>query len=152
MFDVVVHGRATVQGVSVEQCWEVVTDHAGYADWHSLTSASRLASEGSPEPNGLGAIREFLGPDGAMFREIVNHYWAPTVLGYHIIGDAPFKDHQGFVVLKPEEDGTKIDWYMTCNNAGDPALAPALQDIVSAIMDTTVDELARACEKRAGQS
>ena len=40
------------------QVWRVYTDHAGWSAWAGLGSA-RLATEGHPDRNGVGAVRCF---------------------------------------------------------------------------------------------
>ena len=112
--------RTAVARAPREVVWEVLTDHASYAEWTDV-GESRYEVEGDPAPNGFGAIRLFSSKDVFDFphvsREEINHFWPPHVMGYRMLpGDGvPAYDHQGIVVLTEVEGGTEIAWHMVCN-------------------------------------
>lgn len=94
---------------SVDQVWEVYTDHAGWKDWAGFHK-SWLETEGSPDKNGLGCVRGF-GSNGVnVFEEVVS--WEPKKrFQYKVIrGGLPMKGHLGEVTFTPDGDGTIVTW------------------------------------------
>ena len=89
--------------------WDVYTDHAGWKDWAGVPK-SRLAKEGSPDPNGVGCIRELgAGPSKAL--EEVMDFEPPKRMTYHLVGGImPIRDHFGEVLFETDGDGTRIVW------------------------------------------
>lgn len=152
MFDVFGEGRGLARGVTPEQCWKVVSHHAGWQNWLSMIAESVLLSEGEGEPNGLGARRRFTDTQGGSFVESINIYAKPRLFGYHICEEAPLKDHQGVISLTPTQDGTEIIWFMSANNngyVGDAQQCSAMRGIMQSVMDMAIADLVRACEAQA---
>lgn len=152
MFDVFATGRGLAAGVTPEQCWEVVRDHAEWKNWMSLFSDSKLVSEGEGDPSGIGARRVVTDTNGGVFGEVINIWSPPRLFGYHIDENAPLKDHQGVICLTPVEGGTEVLWYMSGNNNGyiEGAEARAgMRAVMQQVMDIAAADLVKACEARA---
>lgn len=68
-----------------------------------------LLREGSPEPDGVGALRRFaVGPFGSC--EEVVEFEPPTHLGYVARKGVPVRSYRGDIVLRPDGPGTAIIW------------------------------------------
>jgi hypothetical protein len=81
--------------------WDVVADVATWQNWGPY-SKTYLESEGTPTPDGVGAIRAYaVGP--VTSREQVTIYEPPHRLGYHILSGFPVKDYNALVTLEPVE-------------------------------------------------
>jgi uncharacterized protein YndB with AHSA1/START domain len=84
------------------------TDHAGWSAWAGVGNVS-LAKPGSPQPNGVGAVRRF---DKAMgLKEEVLEFEPPRRMTYKVVqGGFPLKDHLGEVLFEPHPRGTRLVW------------------------------------------
>jgi uncharacterized protein YndB with AHSA1/START domain len=89
-----------------ETVFDVLTDHRGYADITPIRSAE-LEREGSPEPNGVGAIRA-LHAVGPPLREEVLAYEPARRFSYTLISGAPVRKHVGTVELTSQNGGTEL--------------------------------------------
>jgi hypothetical protein len=158
LFDISVVGTAIARA-SVEQCWEVVRDSLGYANWVSFFTKAELIAPGRHGPNSVGALRKFYNKDGQGILEVVNIVHEPRVFGYRIAdGSSGLKDHQGIVTLNPVPGGTELTWCMTANNdglfspgSGDVFKTPLdqAQGAMQAVIDITMKDLVAACEANA---
>jgi len=90
------------------QVWPLVADHEGMARWMPVREVVRRRS-GSPEPNGVGAIRTVRGM-GFVVEERVTGWKPGERLGYVLTAGAPLRDHIGEMILKPAEGGTLVGW------------------------------------------
>ena len=88
--------------------WRWLADASSWKDWTNLTTAE-LEREGTPEADGVGAIRR-LGRAGRVSREEVLEFDAPTHLAYTILSGVPVKNYRADVHLTPDGDGTLIAW------------------------------------------
>lgn len=89
-----------------ETVFDVLTDHRGYPSYTPIRKAV-LEQEGTPEPNGVGAIRQ-LHVVGPPLREEVFEFKRPHRLSYRLLSGAPVRDHVGTVVLTPYGEGTQV--------------------------------------------
>jgi uncharacterized protein YndB with AHSA1/START domain len=99
----------------IERVFERYTDHAGWTDWAGLGPV-RLAQEGRPERNGVGAVRAFGRVRG--LREEVFEFEPPSPAGarmvYRVVaGPVPMRDHRGEVTFSREGSGTRLAWTVT---------------------------------------
>jgi uncharacterized protein YndB with AHSA1/START domain len=86
--------------------WDVYTDHARWSEWAG-TPGARLLREGSPDPNGTGAVRAFVGG----LREEVLEFEPPKRMTYTVTaGLFPIEQHLGEVLLEPDGTGTRVVW------------------------------------------
>lgn len=90
----------------IETVFEVFTDHRGYPAFTPLRSVA-LEREGTPAPDGVGAIRR-LTAVGPPIREEVTEYVAPTRFVYRMLSGMPTRDHVGVVDLTQEPGGTRV--------------------------------------------
>jgi uncharacterized protein YndB with AHSA1/START domain len=91
-----------------ETVFDVLTDHRAYPSYTPLRRAE-LEREGTPDPNGVGAIRRLhvLGPP---LREEVFEFERPHRLSYRLLSGAPMRNHVGTVVLTPYGAGTQVTY------------------------------------------
>lgn len=103
-FDVYRHARAPREVV-----WSLLSDHARYSTWAGLP-VSEIEAEGSPEPDGIGAIRRF-GAGPVVAREQVVAFDPPQAMSYVILSGVPVEGYRGDVELQSTADGgTDIRW------------------------------------------
>lgn len=96
----------------IEQVFAVLADHEGYVRFPGVRSCT-LTQTGTPDRNGLGAIREVdLG--AAWFREEITAYAPPTRLEYRILKSRPPIEHAlGRITLTPTAEGCEVQWVST---------------------------------------
>ena len=88
--------------------WPLIAEAARWKDWSFLTTA-RLLHNGSPEPDGVGAVRRFA-VAGVGSREEVVAFEPPRHLGYVGVKGIPARNYRADVVLAAEDGGTRITW------------------------------------------
>jgi uncharacterized protein YndB with AHSA1/START domain len=86
-----------------DEVFAVLTDHRRYSEITPIRK-SELEKEGSPVPNGVGAIRKLslLGPP---MREEVIEYEVGKRFAYKLLSGLPVKDHVGTVTLTKSANG-----------------------------------------------
>ncbi len=104
-----VTAHATV-ATDIQKVWDTLTDHVGMETWGPGVSVS-LGRPGTPEPNGLGAVRRISTPGpGPDIVEEVTTFEAPHVFGYKALSGTPFPGYNGEVRLTRSGTGTRIDY------------------------------------------
>ncbi|MCY4193079.1 MAG: SRPBCC family protein [bacterium] len=100
-----------------ETVWDVMVDHQLYSRWSS-SSRVDLEVEGSPDRNGVGAVRAFRnGPVSA--REEVTAFDPPRRMAYRALGmPLPVRDYRSEMVLTASEDNRSCElhwdsWFET---------------------------------------
>jgi uncharacterized protein YndB with AHSA1/START domain len=134
----------------IETVFDVLTDHRGYEKLTPLRS-STLEREGSPDPNGVGAIRA-LKLAGPPIREEVTAFDAPNHFAYKALSGIPVKSHTGTVDLRPEGDRTRVSWTVDSTPSlplPDPVWAAAVRPGISLLLRAVVKESERRA--RAGR-
>lgn len=88
--------------------WEVMTDHELYARWIPRSQVY-LETEGSPERNGIGAVRVFrIGPVGTY--EEITGFEPPNRMTYRVLKvPLPVRNLRSELVLVGSEDGSSCD-------------------------------------------
>lgn len=127
-----------------ELVFDVLTDHRGYA---AITPVRRaeLEREGSPEPNGVGAIRK-LHAVGPPLREEVLTYDRPHEYTYRLLSGAPVRDHVGTVTLTPYGEGTLVSYTIETYPTlpiPDFALLAVVKPTIKMLLNGCVDEAER---------
>lgn len=89
-----------------EVVFEVLTDHRRYSEITPLRGA-KLEREGTPAPNGVGAIR-VLSAVGPPLREEVLVYEPGRRFSYKLLSGLPVRDHVGTVELSQSGSGTRV--------------------------------------------
>lgn len=84
--------------------WGIVSNHEHMSDW---TPSRRVVLEtpGSPDRNGVGAIRA-LHMFGPVIRERITRFEPPTTLQYRLVSGLPFRDYTGQITVEPAETGS----------------------------------------------
>lgn len=125
----------------IETVFDALTDHRAIADYVWAVRRSTLDREGTPAPNGVGAVRrlEALGP--AIVEEIIE-YQRPTGYAYKMVSGAPVRDHVGTVSLREVGTGTEVSWHLrsTPKIPGlDWLLSPVLKRVIGELLNGGVD-------------
>jgi hypothetical protein len=94
---------------SLQETWDVYTDHAGWKNWSGLRHSS-LEKEGAEDRNGAGAVRS-LGSYGFNAFEEILDFNPPERMTYRVVkGGLPMKNHLGEVLFEPDGPGTRVTW------------------------------------------
>lgn len=125
----------------IEAVFDSLTDHRGIATYVKVARRSTLDREGTPAPNGVGAVRriEAIGP--AFVEEIVD-YERPTRYAYKMLSGAPVRDHVGTVTLRPAAGGTEVSWHLTSKPkipGLDWLLTPVMKRVIGELLNGAVD-------------
>lgn len=103
--------RRTIKA-PIEQVFDLISDNTRLNEFPGVTGGKRTR-EGSPEKNGVGAMRE-LRLGGAWFQEEITAYERPSRVDYIIRKSKPALHHRGGSIrLKPVEGGTSVVWTST---------------------------------------
>jgi uncharacterized protein YndB with AHSA1/START domain len=95
----------------VERVWALLADTRGWPEWTPFAAAT-LEREGTPPPDGVGAIRRFA-YGKIVTRECVVAFEPPHWLAYQLLSGLPVRDYRADVTLRSTPDGgTAIRWQM----------------------------------------
>lgn len=130
----------------VDVVWDLLTDHAGYADWTPVPTA-RLEVAGADHPNGVGAVR-FLGVGPLGTREEVVVHEPHQHLAYGVVGGLPVRDHRADVHLRDAGGRTSLE-YEGRFEATVPGTGPVVGLVMQVAIRTLVASLQRTAERRA---
>jgi len=130
---------------SIDAVFATLTDHAAYKDMTPLRT-SVLEREGTPAPNGVGAVRK-LGLVGPPMVEEVIEYEAPTRFAYKMLKGLPVKDHVGRVDLRDTGSGTEITYRVT-SHPTIPGGAAVLGPVLKKAIGDLVKGVAKTAERR----
>lgn len=129
-----------------ETVFAVLTDHRRYTELTPLRKAE-LEREGTPDPNGMGAIRK-LTAVGPPMREEVIAFEAPTRFSYTVLSGLPVRDHVGTVELSADGAGTKMV-YAVRTQPTLPVVGFAVVAAVKQAIKGLIDGVAKESERRA---
>lgn len=132
-----------------ETVFGVITDHRGYPSFTRLRRVE-LERPGSPEPDGLGAIR-VLHMVGPPLREEVVEFERPSRFAYRLLSGLPLRDHLGTVMLSGDGDGTRVDYTVESTPAM-PVIGHAAARIVKIAVKQLLDGVERESARRASGS
>ena len=132
-----------------EIVFDVLTDHRAYPGYTPLRKV-KLEREGSPDANGVGAIRA-LHAVGPPIREEVLEFEEPRRLVYRMLSGAPVNNHVGTVTLAPEGDGTRVTWRIETTPTV-PIGGFAVVGIVRLAVSQLLGGIAKEAEARAAHS
>jgi uncharacterized protein YndB with AHSA1/START domain len=139
-----IHATATTTVVRpIESVWAILTDHEGMSNWGPGVTVT-IDRPGSPEPNGLGAVRRIStpGPGPAMTEEVVA-FEVPNRFGYAARSGVPIPGYQGEVRLTQHEgQGTRIDYTLSST-----ASFPPVKLVLAALSQVLLRLFARAAAK-----
>jgi carbon monoxide dehydrogenase subunit G len=95
--------------VPPEQAWAVVSDHEGMASWLPPVRTVVLETAGSPDRNGVGAVRA-LHAVGPAIRERITAFEPGQRLAYAAVSGVPARDYTGEILLRASGSGTVLTW------------------------------------------
>lgn len=97
----------------LQSVWDAVVDHERMSTWGPGMRVT-LDQAGTPERNGVGAVRRIAapGPAPAIVEEITACD-TPRRLGYRAVSGVPFRDYAGEVVLTDVGGRTEIAWSLS---------------------------------------
>jgi uncharacterized protein YndB with AHSA1/START domain len=127
----------------IETVFAKLTDHRGYAAITPLRK-SELEREGTPAPNGVGAVRRLslLGPP---MREEVTTYDAPKRFSYTLLSGLPVRNHVGDVRLEATGGGTHVTYRVTSHPTIRGA-GPVIGAILKQAIGRLIGGVAKAAE------
>jgi uncharacterized protein YndB with AHSA1/START domain len=105
-FEVVARSKASAEAV-----FKTLSDIPGWDQWTGLMVPRTIRErDGSPDPNGVGAIRK-AGAAGFWVHEEIVEFIPPTRLSYIVRGPVPMRRYRSTVELEPDVGGgTLIRW------------------------------------------
>jgi uncharacterized protein YndB with AHSA1/START domain len=128
-----------------ERVFRRYCDHASWSDWAGVGRVY-LTREGSPDANGVGAVRAFSANPG--LREEVTAFEPPSRMEYRIVqGPLPIRDHHGEVFLTPEGSGTKLTWRVTFDTSL-PGLGWVVERALTMVFRRMLAGLAKDLDRR----
>ena len=95
----------------VDEVWPLIGEAGRWKEW-SFLDHSDLERTGSPDPDGVGAIRRFT-RFGVGSREEVVVFEPPRHLGYVILSGFPVRNYRSDIVLSPDGTagaGSHLSW------------------------------------------
>lgn len=125
--------------------FDVLTDHEGATHFTPGPVTFTLEKEGTPDRNGVGAVRKISGA-GPAVREEIYRYESPTHFSYGIISGPPVKNHRGDVVLEEKDGGTHMTYRVTFD-APLPLRYPLL-GVMRGVVGTLVKGITKTAEAR----
>lgn len=131
----------------IETVFDAITDHRGIADYVWAVRRSTLDREGTPAPNGVGAVRRLAAVGPPIVEEIIE-YEQPTRYAYKLLSGAPVRDHVGTVELSKAGTGTEVSWHLRSTpkiRGLDLLLAPVLKRVINELLKGGI----AAAERRA---
>lgn len=129
--------------------FDVLTDHRGYAAITPIRSVG-LDQDGSPAPNGVGAIR-VMRAIGPTIREQVTEYEPPHRFAYRMLSGAPVRDHVGEVTLEELGTGTQVV-YRIDTTPTVPLVGPLIVGIMRVGIGQLLKAVIREAERRSTAS
>jgi Polyketide cyclase / dehydrase and lipid transport len=130
----------------IEAVFDRLTDHANYKNMSPLRT-SELVRPGSPEPNGVGAVRR-MGLIGPTQTEEVTVFERPTRFGYELRSGLPVRDHVGTVELARTNAGTSVTYSVRSTpTLPIPGLGFVLGIVLKQGISGLLDGIVRAAEQ-----
>jgi hypothetical protein len=134
-----------------EKVWALVADHAGWKDWGPW-DLSEVEQPGSPDPNGVGAIRRMRAKERTLgrkptLREQVNIFEPPMRFGYTVLDGMPVKDYQATVTLTEAGEATEIVFHIEFTGKF-PGVGAITRGVLQSFGQDATERLAREAERR----
>jgi uncharacterized protein YndB with AHSA1/START domain len=119
----------------IETVFDALTDHRAIADYVWACRRSTLDREGTPAPNGVGAIRRLV-VVGPPFVEEIIEYQRPSRYAYKMLSGAPTRDHVGTIELREAGTGTAVSWHLRST-----LKIPGIDRLMLPVFKKVIDEL-----------
>ncbi len=130
----------------IETVFDAITDHRGIANTVSTVRRSTLDREGTPAPNGVGAVRRLTAVGPPIIEEIID-YERPNRYAYKLLSGAPVRDHVGTVELREAGTGTEVTWHLR-STPTIPGLGLLLGPVLKKVIGDLLKGGIAAAEKR----
>lgn len=130
-----------------EVVWRWLADAASWSTWTGLTD-TRLERAGTPEPDGVGAIRRFARSGGSSLEEVVV-FDPPRHLAYVLLRGLPIANYRADVVLDPDGAGTRVRWHSEFDTRY-PGTGTAMRLFLRAFLGDTAKRLVARAERGPG--
>jgi hypothetical protein len=130
---------------SREAVWRVLADGRRWSEWGPWQK-TELEQEGSPPPDGVGAIRR-LTRRPVVNRERVTIFEPPDRFGYELISGLGLRNYRAEVRLSDADDGTDIHWRSEFDGAKIPGTAPLLRRMLDGFIADVAQRVAREAER-----
>jgi hypothetical protein len=132
----------TTVAAPIDTVWDKLSNHVGMSQWGPGITVT-MDKPGSPDPNGVGAIRRIAspGPGPDIVEEVVT-FQAPNLFGYKALSGTPFPGYAGEVRLTPADSGTHINYTVSST-----ASFPLVKAPLAVICQVLLRLLARASRK-----
>lgn len=131
---------------SPETVWRWLADAASWSEWSALTE-TRLEREGTPAPDGVGAIRAFARRGGSSREEVVA-FDPPHHLAYVLLAGLPINNYRADVTLTAVPSGTRIMWHSEFDDKM-PGTGFAMRGFIRFVLTDIAKRLARRAETTA---
>lgn len=121
--------------------WNILSNHERMSEWTPSRKVV-LENPGSPDPNGVGAIRA-LHAFGPVIRERITWFEPPRILRYSLVSGLPFRDYTGQITVEPAEAGSVISTAITFRT-----IVPGTQILVAIAMRVAGAGVVRVARRR----
>jgi uncharacterized protein YndB with AHSA1/START domain len=129
----------------IDDVFRCYTDHVGWSRWAKMGAVS-LAREGSPDVNGVGAVRAFRAAPG--LEEEVVTFEPPHRMEYRVVkGGFPITDHHGEVLFAKDGSGTRVTWRVSFRSKV-PGVGKVLESGIGKVFERILDGLTKELDKR----
>jgi uncharacterized protein YndB with AHSA1/START domain len=127
--------------------WPLIGEAKRWKEW-SFLDRSDLERAGSPDADGVGAVRRFT-RFGVGSREEVVAWEPPHHLGYTMISGIPVRNYRADVHLEPDGTGTAISWSARFDEPV-PGTAGLFTAVLRRIVTGFATDVARYAERTGG--
>lgn len=124
----------------IDVVWAALVDTRSWPTWAPQDEAW-LDREGSPDPEGVGAVRRFR-TGRWLVREEVVAFDPPHDFSYRLLSGLPLRDYVATVRLDERAGGTRITWRATFRPTY-PGTGPLLRRRMRLLLEDIAGALAR---------
>ena len=132
-----------------EEVWRLVSDASGWSRWGGWTE-TKLEREGSPPPDGVGAIRVLTSQTRRpiVSREEVTEYEPPSRFAYKLLSSGlPLRNYNASITLtQADMGGTDITWRSEFDSQV-PLTGGFFRRALQKFIQDTAERLAREAER-----
>ena len=130
----------------IEKVFDVLADHGNYKSFPGV-SDSKLLKEGTPDRNGLGAVRRIETP-GVWFEEKITAYERPRRFDYLITAcKLPLEHQGGSLRFESTGGGTEVTWTSTMRLKV-PVIGGLLTKLAASKLGQAFGSMLRETERR----
>jgi uncharacterized protein YndB with AHSA1/START domain len=131
-----------------EAVWALLANGRSWSEWGPWQKAE-LEQEGTPPPDGIGAIRRLIRRPVVTVERVVA-FEPPRRLVYEMLSGLPLRGYQATVTLAEAEGGTAIHWHSEFEGAKIPGTASLFRRMLDGFIADVAQRIAREAERRQG--